>query len=210
MTPLKSFFSWLTDQEYIQKNPMRNIKQTKVEKRVRKALSDEELERLRCVCETPREKAIVEFMYSTGCRVSEVESVNISDINWSKRSLMVIGKGNKEREVYLNARAILMLHNYLATRTDNNSALFVCSKGEHARMGVRSLQKTIKELGKRAEISKNVHPHILRHTLATNLLRSGVPLSVVQRILGHENCSTTEIYCQLAQEDVQIAHRKHA
>jgi integrase/recombinase XerD len=210
VTPLKSLFSWLTDQEYIPKNPMKNIKQTKPEKRVRKALSDEELERLRCACETPRENAIVEFMYSTGCRVSEVESVNIRDINWQKQSLMVIGKGDKEREVYLTARALLMLQNYLETRHDNNPALFVCSKGEHARMGVRSLQEIVKELGERAGLSKKIHPHILRHTLATHLIRSGVPLSVVQKILGHESCATTEIYAQIAQEDVQMAHRKHA
>jgi integrase/recombinase XerD len=210
VTPLKSFFSWLEGQEYIRKSPMKNIKQTKTPKRVRKALSDDELELLRCTCETPREKAIVEFMYSTGCRVSEVASVNKDDINWNKRSLMVVGKGDKEREVYLNAKAVLLLHNYLATRTDTKPALFVCSKKPYNRLGSRSFEEIIKELGERANLSKNIHPHILRHTLATHLLRAGVPLPVVQRILGHESCSTTEIYAQIDQEDVQTAHRKHA
>lgn len=210
VTALKSFFSWLEGQEYIRKNPMRNMKQTKVEKRVRKALNDEELELLRCACETEREKAVVEFMYSTGCRVSEVASVDKDDISWSKKSLMVVGKGNKEREVYLSARAVLFLHNYLRTRNDINPALFVCCKRPYARMGIRSLEEIIKGLGKRAELNKDIHPHILRHTLATHLLRSGVSLSVVQRILGHESCSTTEIYAHIDQEDVQLAHRKHA
>jgi integrase/recombinase XerD len=209
VTALKSFFSWLADQEYIRKSPMKNIKQTKPEKRVRKALTDEELELLRSTCKTDREKSIIEFFYSTGCRLDEVVKLNKEDINWFNKSCMVIGKGDKEREVYISARASLFLKNYLQGRRDSNPALFVSGKLPHGRLGYRSFEEIFRELGERAGINKNVHPHIMRHTMATNLLRNGTSLAIVQRILGHEDASTTEIYAQLDKEDIQTAHRKH-
>jgi len=209
VTTLKSFFSWMTGQDYIPKNPMWNIKSTKVKKSLRKALTDEELELLRYACKTEREKAIIEFFYSTGCRLDEVHKLNRDDINWINKSCVVIGKGSKEREVYISARAILFLKNYLQTRTDSNSGLFVASKLPHNRLSGKSFEDIIKELGVRAGISKNIHPHILRHTMATNLLRNGASLAAVQRLLGHESPVTTQIYAQMDKEDIQMIHRKN-
>jgi len=209
VTTLKSFFSWMTGQDYILKNPMWNIKSTKVKKSLRKALTDEELELLRYACKTEREKAIIEFFYSTGCRLDEVHKLNRDDINWINKSCVVIGKGSKEREVYISARAILFLKNYLQTRTDSNSGLFVASKLPHNRLSGKSFEDIIKELGVRAGISKNIHPHILRHTMATNLLKNGASLVAVQRLLGHESPVTTQIYAQMDKEDIQMIHRKN-
>jgi integrase/recombinase XerD len=209
VTTLKSFFSWLVGQDYLQKTPMWNIKSTKVKKRVRKALSDEELELLRCTCKTEREKAIVEFFYSTGCRLDEVHKLNRNDIDWINKSCRVIGKGNKEREVYLSARAVLFLQKYLQTRSDMQPSLFIARKLPHNRLSGRSFEDIVKDLGKRAGIQKNLHPHILRHTFANALLNNGASLAEVQRLLGHEDSATTLIYAQLNNEDIQISHKKH-
>jgi integrase/recombinase XerD len=159
ITILKSFFGWLVNEEYILKNPMLQIKQTKVPKRIRHAMTDEEVELIRQACETNREKALTEFMISTGCRLSEIVGVNKEDINWHEMSLNVIGKGNKERKVYFNIKAKIMLKKYLEGRSDVNSALFVASKGNHDRLGGRSIEKEIKNISKRAGFEKNQYFH---------------------------------------------------
>lgn len=209
VTTLKSFFSWMTGQEHIQKNPMWNIKSTKVKKSLRKALTDEELELLRYACKTERERAIVEVFYSTGCRLDEIYKLNREDIDWINKCCVVIGKGNKEREVYFSARAILFLKSYLQTRTDLKPGLFVASKLPHDRLSGKSFEDIIKELGVRAGITKNIYPHILRHTMATNLLKNGASLVAVQKLLGHESPVTTQIYAQMDKEDIRSIHRKH-
>ncbi len=209
ITSLKAFFNWLVGQDYIHKSPMWNIKSTKVEKRLRKSLTDEELELLRCACKTDREKAIIEFFYSTGCRLDEVHKLNRDDIDWINKCTKVIGKGNKEREVYLSARAVLFLKNYLQSRHDAKPGLFVGERYPHNNLSGRGIEDIFKELGIRAGIAKNIHPHLLRHTMATNLLRNGASLSAVQHLLGHEDPATTEIYAQLDKEDIQSIHRKH-
>lgn len=206
---LKSFFGWLENEEYITKSPMRKIKNIKVEKRVRKALTREELEMLRDACRTLREKALVEFFYSTGCRLDEVQKLNISDIDGSCGKVMVIGKGNKERPVYLNAKAILHLKKYLASRNDDNPALFVTERRPYERLGRRSIERTFSNLGKRACISKAVYPHLLRHTTASTMLQNGATMAEVQHYLGHDSPVTTQIYAEMDTQTIRISHMKH-
>ncbi|EKS4344827.1 tyrosine-type recombinase/integrase [Clostridium botulinum] len=205
---LKSFFSWLTDEEYIPKNPAKKLKQTKEPKRLRRALSEEEVELLRQACKTDRGKALIEFLISTGCRVSEVVKADKTDINWHEMSLNVIGKGDKERKVYFSTKAKILLKKYLLTREDNNKALFVTFMKPHERLGQRSIQRAIKKIAKKAGINKSVYPHLLRHSFATQKINSGMPLPVLQHIMGHENPSTTQIYAELSEENIKYEYKK--
>lgn len=206
---LKSFFSWLENEDIINKNPMRKIQTTKVEKHLRKALTLEELEMLRIQCQSDRDKAIVEFFYSTGCRLNEALNLNKSDLQWSDGSVKVMGKGSKERVVYLNAKAKVYLWKYLNSRKDSTEALFVSENLPHARLGERAFQRTFNELGKSAGITKSVFPHLLRHTTGTVMLQSGASIVEVQSYLGHDNVSTTQIYAQLDDTAVKYSHKKH-
>lgn len=205
---LKSFFGWLFQEEYIPKNPMIKIKSTKEPKRLRHALSQEELELLRQATKTDREKALIEFLISTGCRLSEVVGVDKDDINWYEMSLFVIGKGNKERKVYFNIKTKILLKKYLSTRNDNDSALFVASKGKHLRLGGRSVEKEIKNISLRANFEKSVYPHLFRHSYATHNLNSGMSLPVLQHLMGHEDSATTMIYAELSEENVLHEYKK--
>ncbi|BAQ14695.1 putative phage integrase [Clostridium botulinum] len=205
---LKSFFGWLHEEEYIPKNPAKKLKQTKEPKRLRHAMTEEEVELLRQASKTDREKALIEFLISTGCRLSEVVGVNKDDINWHEMSLNVIGKGNKERKVYFSTKAKILLKKYLLTREDNNEALFVTSKRPHSRLGGRSIQREIKKIAKRAEIDKSIYPHLFRHSFATCKINSGMPLPVLQHIMGHENPSTTQVYAQLSEENIKYEYKK--
>jgi integrase/recombinase XerD len=206
---LKSFFSWLNDESYVPKNPMSTIKATKTEKRVRKPLSQEELEILRIACKTTREKALVEFFYSTGARLDEVYKLDKSDIDWHKNSLLVYGKGSKERMVYLTAKARVYLWLYFGSRKDNNEALFVTDTKPHGRLEKRSIEEVFKKLGNKAGIKKHIYPHLLRHTFASAMLDGGAAITDIQALLGHYSLATTQIYCEINQEDVQMSHKKH-
>ncbi len=208
MSILRSFFSWLEAEDYIVKSPMRKIKPTKKEKRIRKALSAEEMEVIRMACKTKREKAMVEFFYSTGCRLDEVYKLNKQDINWNKSMVNVIGKGDKERTVFLNARAKVHLWNYIESRPDKCEALFVGSKLPFKRLGHRGYQRIFNQLGEKAGITKSVHPHLLRHTTATTAVNNGASIQAVQRMLGHTDPATTQIYADLNTEEVQLNHKK--
>lgn len=205
---LKSFFSWLTDEEYIEKNPMKKIKNTKEPKRLRKALSLEELELLKESSTTLRQRCMIEVFYSTGCRLNEVENINIDDINWDTMSLRVIGKGNKERIVYISPKCKIHLQKYLDSRTDNEPALFVTYRKPTRRIGRRSFQREFAILGKRAGIKKRVYPHLLRHTTATVMINNGADITIVQYILGHSSPATTQVYARLTDENVKQAHKK--
>ncbi|KGO12787.1 integrase [Clostridium botulinum] len=205
---LKSFFGWLADEEYIPKNPAAKLKQTKEPKRLRHALSEEEIELLRQACKTDREKALIEFLVSTGCRLSEVVGINKNDIDWNGMSLNVIGKGNKERKVYFSTKAKILLKKYLLTRSDENIALFVTSKKPHGRLGGRSVQREIKKIADRAGIKKSIYPHLFRHSFATSKLNAGMPLPVIQHLMGHENPATTQIYAELSEETIQHEYKK--
>jgi integrase/recombinase XerD len=197
----------MEDEEYILKSPMRKIKSIKPEKRLRKALTLEELEKIRDTCNTFRERALLEFFYSTGCRLEEVMKLNKNDIDWQDLSTKVIGKGNKERTVFINAKAKLYLQKYLMSRLDNDEALFTTVRKPYRRMQRRAIEREISNIGKRIGI--HIYPHLIRHTTATCMLHNGAELYEVQRVLGHEYPSTTQIYAQIADEAVKNAHRKY-
>ncbi|BDB02157.1 site-specific tyrosine recombinase/integron integrase [Clostridium botulinum] len=205
---LKSFFGWLTDEEYISKNPAKKLKQTKEPKRLRHAMTEEEIELLRQACKTEREKALIEFLITTGCRLSEVVGINKDDLNWNEMSLNVIGKGNKERKVYFSTKAKILLKKYLLARSDENIALFVTSKKPHGRLGGRSVQREIKKIADRAGINKSIYPHLFRHSFATSKLNAGMPLPVIQHLMGHENPATTQIYAELSEENIKHEYKK--
>jgi integrase/recombinase XerD len=209
ISTLKSFFTWLENEEYLIKSPMRKVKTIKTDKYIRKALTPVELEMLRVVCGTVREKAMVEFFYSTGCRLEEAQKLNKHDIDWNTGKIIVIGKGKKERVVFLNAKAKVHLWKYLNSRKDINEALFVGERQPHARLGRRSFQTTFGKLGRNAGITKEVYPHLLRHTMATNMLQNGASLAEVQKYLGHTSPATTQIYAQLDSAELQQSHKKH-
>lgn len=208
---LKSFFGWLHNQEYIKKNPMATIKNTKVEKHIRKSLNAEELERLRDACKTLRERAIIEFLFATGCRLSEAVNVNIGDINWSDLSLKVIGKGSKERVVFINSKAKIYINKYLKSRTTLNDEdpLFVTQRKPIGRLGKRSIQTEIDNIAKAAGFDKSIFPHLLRHTMATLALRSGASLTTIQKLLGHTDPGTTQIYAETNDDVIREEYKKH-
>lgn len=167
----------------------------------------EELEKVRCACEQERDLAIVEFLYSSAVRVSELCRLNRDDICWESDDVMVLGKGNKEREVYLNARAHLHLKQYLESRADDNPALFVGTRAPHKRLTKSGIRNILKKVGNAAGVSK-VHPHRFRRTSATDLLRMGMPIEQVQELLGHVKIETTRIYCTVTKEQVRASHRR--
>lgn len=209
LSVLKSFFGWLTDEEVIAKDPTRKIKAPKTEKRLPKALTIEELEMLREACVSYRERAIIEVLYATGCRLSEVIGIDKENINWHGGVLSVIGKGDKERTVYLSFKAMYHLKKYLASRTDDNPALFVSERKPHNRLSGRSIEREIKKIASRTTIKKNVHPHVLRHTFATLTLNNGADISTIQSLLGHSSPATTQIYAVVSDERRQLQYKQH-
>lgn len=205
---LKSFFGWLENEEYIVKSPMRKIKYPKTEKRIRQALTPEELELMRDNCKTLRERALVEFFYTTGCRLDEVVKTNKENINWQDLSLRVIGKGDKERIVYISEKAKVHVRKYLLSRLDSCDSLFVTERQPIRRLGRRSIEREFESLGRTAGIGKPVYPHIIRHTTATDMMRNGATLSEVQAYLGHDDPSTTQVYAEVSRESVRSAHKR--
>lgn len=205
---LKSFFRWLNEEEYIPKNPASKLKQTKEPKRLRYSPTEEEIEILRQACKTEREKALTEFLITTGCRLSEIVNTNKEDLNWYEMSLNVVGKGNKERKVYFNAKAKILLKNYLDVRKDDTPALFVASKGKHLRLSSRSIEREVEKVAKRAGFQKSIYPHLYRHFFGTHNINAGMPLTVLQRLMGHESPQTTLIYAELNEENVKHEYKK--
>lgn len=203
-----SFFRWLQRRKIIMRNPVDGLEPIKYRQVVKKPLSPEELERVRCACERERDLAIVEFLYSSAVRVSELTQLNREDIRWESDDVMVLGKGNKEREVYLNARAHYHLKLYLDSRTDDNPALFVSARAPHDRLTKAGVEHIVGEIGRMAGV-ENVHPHRFRRTAATDLLRMGMPIEQVQELLGHVKIETTRIYCTVTREQVRASHRRY-
>lgn len=200
-----SFFSWLEDEDYILKSPVRRIHKVKSAKVVKEAYSDEEMEQIRDNCKSIREIAIVDFLSSTGVRVGELVGLDIDDISFTERSCIVLGKGNSEREVYFDARTKLHLIKYLERRHDGSDALFVGRTGK--RISISSVENMLRKLGKRAGVAK-VHPHKFRRTLATRAIDKGMPIEQVQKLLGHVRIDTTMHYAMVNQNNVKHAHRK--
>ncbi|MBD5182923.1 MAG: tyrosine-type recombinase/integrase, partial [Bacteroidales bacterium] len=202
-----SFFSWLEDEDYIVKSPVRRIHKVRSEITVKETISDEQLETLRDSCSELRDLAMIDFLVSTGVRVGELVKINRSDINFNERQCVVLGKGNKERTVYFNARAKVHLQNYLATRTDNETALFVSLSKPNNRLTISGVENRLRELGRNAKVGR-IHPHKFRRTLATMAIDKGMPIEQVQRLLGHCKIDTTLHYAMVNQNNVKIAHRK--
>lgn len=202
-----SFFSWLEDEDYIVKSPVRRIHKVRSEITVKETISDEQLETLRDNCSELRDLAMVDFLASTGVRVGELVRINCSDIDFGERQCVVLGKGNKERTVYFNARAKIHLQNYLASRTDSSEALFVSLTAPFTRLTISGVECRIRQLGKLASVGR-VHPHKFRRTMATMAIDRGMPIEQVQRLLGHVKIDTTLHYAMVNQNNVKIAHRK--
>ena len=206
---LSSFFSWASAEGYLEKNIMISVKPIKYRRKQRGSLDDYELEKLRSACETIRDEALVEFLYSTGCRVSELVNVNKEDVNIKDGEVTLIGKGDKERKSYLTAHASLALQEYLKSRDDDNNALFVSKVKPHNRLKKGAIEKIIGELGVKAGIEKKVYPHLIRHTTATMGLQHGMDVTEIQKMLGHANIETTMIYAEVNQNDVKTSHKKY-
>ena len=203
-----SFFAWLRDRGRIRKNPMQLVENIKIEKVLKKPYTDEEREMLLRKCKTLRDKAMLEFLYSTAVRVSELARLNRDDIRFTNKDLIVLGKGAKERRVYINDRTNMYLREYLQSRTDSNLALFVSVKSPHKRLTKAGIEDIIRRIGNRAQVEK-AHPHRFRRTAATNALNRGMPVQEVAELLGHANLQTTMRYCTVSQDSVQYHHRKY-
>lgn len=205
---ISSFFSWLEEEDYILKSPMRRIHKIRTKKAVKNIISDEEIERLRDGCKCIRDVAMIDLLYSTGIRVGELVRLNIADINFSERECVVFGKGDKERRVYFDAKSKIHLLNYLESRHDENPALFVTLDKSSKRLKISGVEIRIRELGRALNLDK-IHPHKFRRTMATRAIDKGMPIEQVQKILGHSQIDTTMQYAIVNQNNVKAAHRKY-
>ena len=205
---LSSFFSWLEDEDYILKSPVRRIHRVKTSTVIKETYTDEALETMRDNCTELRDLAMIDLLASTGMRVGEMVLLNREDIDFNERECIVFGKGDKERLVYFDARTKIHLQNYLASRTDTEQALFVSLKAPHKRLQIGGVESRLREMGKRLDIPK-VHPHKFRRTLATVAIDKGMPIEQLQRLLGHQRIDTTLKYAMVKQSNVKLAHRKY-
>ena len=205
---LSSFFTWLEDEDYILKSPVRRIHKIKTMKQVKETYSDEALERLRDNCKTIRDLALIDMLASTGMRVGELVKLNRVDVDFVNRECVVLGKGSKERVVYFDARTKLHLQNYLNSRTDDNEALFVSLLEPHNRLEIAGVEIMLRKLGKTLDINK-VYPHKFRRTLATRAIDKGMPIEQVQKLLGHQKIDTTMEYAIVDQQNVKNSHKKY-
>jgi integrase/recombinase XerD len=205
---IKSLFNWLFEEGSLERNPTLKLSEPKIGKRIPKALTMDELELLRDSCQSTLEHALVEFAFATGCRVAEIQQLNRTDIDWQRRAVTVLGKGDKEREVYFGAKSRIWLQRYLDGRTDNDRALFVTERRPH-RMSIHEIQYIFKRIASRCDLEDKVSPHKMRHTLATILINQGAPLVTVQSILGHDKPETTQLYATLSGASRQQAYGRY-
>lgn len=205
---LSSFFSWLEDEDYILKSPVRRIHKVKSASTIKETYSDEALETMRDNCENLRDLALIDMLASTGMRVGELVLLNREDIDFEERECVVFGKGSKERIVYFDARAKIHLQNYLKSRNDNNPALFVSLRAPYNRLKAGGVEVRLREFGRKLHLPR-VHPHKFRRTLATVAIDKGMPIEQLQQLLGHRRIDTTLQYAMVKQSNVKIAHRKY-
>lgn len=205
---LSSFFSWLEEEDYILKSPVRRIHKVKTGTSIKETYSDETLELMRDSCTELRDVAMIDMLASTGMRVGEMVLLNREDIDFKERECVVFGKGDKERIVYFDARTKIHLQNYLRSRTDDNPALFVSLQAPHNRMSIGGIEVRLRKMGNRLGLNK-VHPHKFRRTLATMAIDKGMPIEQLQQLLGHKRIDTTLQYAMVKQSNVKIAHRKY-
>lgn len=205
---ISSFFTWLENEDYIVKSPARRIRKVKIPKLVKETFSEESIELMRQNCKNLRDLAIIDLLYSTGIRVGELVRLDIADIDFSNKECIVLGKGNKQRKVYFDAKTKIHLQQYIATRKDNNTALFVSLLSPYNRLKVSGVEIALRKIGERLEIG-NVHPHKFRRTLATKAIDKGMPIEQVQHLLGHAKIDTTLEYAMVDDENVKISHKKY-
>ena len=205
---LSSFFSWLEDEDYIIKSPVRRIHKVKTATNVKETYTDEDLEKMRDNCVELRDLAIIDMLASTGMRIGEMVLLNKADIDFNERECVVFGKGDKERVVYFDARTKIHLQNYINSRTDENPALFVTLRSPFERIKIGGIETRLRKMGKELEIEK-VHPHKFRRTLATMAIDKGMPIEQLQQLLGHKRIDTTLQYAMVKQSNVKQAHRKY-
>lgn len=205
---LSSFFSWLEEENFILKSPVRRIKKIKTAQTIKETYTDEVLETLRDYCHNDRDLAIIDLLASTGMRVGELVHLNREDIDFENRECVVFGKGEKERKVYFDARAKIHIIRYLESRTDDNNALFVSLLKPHKRLKISGVEIRLRELGRKLKLPR-VHPHKFRRTLATKAIDKGMPIEQVQHLLGHTKIDTTLQYAIVNQNNVKISHRRY-
>lgn len=205
---LSSFFSWLEDEDYILKSPVRRIHKVKSGTNIKETYSDEALELMRDSCTELRDLAIIDILASTGMRVGEMVLLNRNDIDFNERECIVVGKGNKERVVYFDARTKIHLQNYLNSRRDDNPALFVSLRAPYERLQIGGIEVRLREHGKKLGLQR-VYPHKFRRTLATMAIDKGMPIEQLQQLLGHRKIDTTLQYAMVKQSNVKIAHRRY-
>lgn len=205
---IKPFFNWLQDEEYITVNPCKKLKRTKQPVRLIHSMSTIDLEKLRVACDNNRDRALVEFAFATGMRISEIVNANIEDLDMCNNRLLTIGKGDKEREILFSDKTKFYLERYLSSRSDSNNALFVSTRKPYNRIGSRSIQKIIKKIKEKAGIKTKVTPHVLRHTMATKMIEGGADITTVQFLLGHENVTTTQIYAETSIDKVKYQYKQ--
>ena len=205
---LSSFFSWLEEEDYIIKNPIRRIHKIRTGTTVKETFTDENIEIMRDACDHIRDLSIIDFLYSTGVRIGELVNLNIEDINFEERECIVYGKGNKERKVYFDAKTKVHLQQYLNYRKDNNEALFVSLDAPFNRLNISGIETRLRNIGKKVNIQR-VHPHKFRRSMATKAIDKGMPIEQVQKILGHQQIDTTMHYAMVNQNNVKNSHRKY-
>lgn len=202
------FFTWAHREEYIERDLSRSVKSIKAEVKERQALTQLELEYLRLACNTAREKAMLEFMYSTGCRVSELCAVKLSDVDNRENTVHLYGKGRKHRTSFINARCAVAMDEYIKHRKGESEYLFVSDRSPHEKLTKAAVEKIVRQLAERSGIKKHITPHVLRHTTATQAVNNGMPIEGVSKLLGHANVATTMIYAKVSQNKVQTDHQR--
>lgn len=205
---ISSFFSWLEEENYILKSPMRRIHKIKTNQQVKEVISDEDIEKLRDYCSCVRDLAMIDLLYSTGIRVGELVNLNVADLDFEARECIVFGKGGKERRVYFDAKSKLHLQNYIRSRKDQNPALFVTLDAPFDRLKISGVEIRLRQLGRFVDVAR-VHPHKFRRTMATRAIDKGMPIEQVQKILGHSQIDTTMQYAMVNQANVKTSHQKY-
>lgn len=205
---ISSFFSWLEEEDYILKSPMKRIHKIKTKTVVKNTISDEGIERLRDGCKEKRDLAMIDLLYSTGIRVGELVNLNVDDIDLEGRECIVYGKGDKERRVYFDAKAKVHLKEYIEHRKDNNKALFVTLDAPYDRLKISGVEIRLRNLGRKLQLER-IHPHKFRRTMATRAIDKGMPIEQVQKILGHSQIDTTMQYAMVNQNNVKASHQKY-
>lgn len=206
---IRSLFRWAHEEGITNMNVAAKLKEPKQGKRVPKFIMEEDMEMLRESCKGPMEKALISLLYATGCRIGEVHGMNRNHINWESKSIIVLGKGNKEREVYFDIKTYLWLKEYISKRKDNDPALFILERNPFTRSSIAQLRYVVKRIAKRSKVNVNIYPHRFRHSMATHLLDRGAPMEIVSSLLGHQKIETTRIYAQLSGERRRELYRKY-